>query len=61
MAKMLSSLEQAVEKGGPETVGQVLSSIVVLAKHSPLAEVRDLAAQLSSDRFVLDLSQDAPR
>jgi hypothetical protein len=31
-----------------------------LTKHSPLADVRALAKDLSSDRFVLDLSGDQP-
>lgn len=60
LGKMFDGLEQAVEKGDSESVGQVLSGIVALAKHSPLADVRALAKDLSSDRFVLDLSSEKP-
>lgn len=56
LTEMFGNLECAVEKGDSESVGQVLGGIVALAKHSPLSDVRELAKELSSERFVLNLS-----
>ena len=53
---MFSNLERAIETGDAATVGQVLSAVVIVVKHSPLADIQALAAEISREDYTLDLS-----
>ena len=56
LAEMFATLERAVESGNADLTGQVLGTIVSVAKHSPIGDVQALARELASESYTLDLS-----
>ena len=55
---MFRGLDEALTSGKTEEVGLYLGSIVTLAKHSPLQEIRQMANDMSQGKFVLDLTDE---
>lgn len=54
--RIFSSLEDAIAAGDAAMISQVLSAVVTIVKHSPLADMQALAKEIASESYTLDLS-----